>query len=364
MPDRPLFVTRKFPPSVGGMETLAAGVWRTLSASRPDALLLAHGGRNRDLPRWLPRALVRVARLAATKRVGFVLTGDALMYAVLAPLLRVLGTRSATMVMGLDVTYDSRLYRALVHPWLRRCPRVLAISEATAAAVRDVGVDPDRIHVVRLGVSAPHLSAGQRARVRADLVRSVGLEDDAVVLLTLGRLVRRKGARWFVANVLPALPAHVHYLVAGDGPERGPLEEAVAAAALGKRVHLLGAVDDATRETLMAGADLFVQPNIPVEGDMEGFGLVTIEASLRGTPVVASELEGIKDAVTDGETGILLPPEDPAAWSRRLTELTADLTRLSSMGERFASEARGRYGEEQMGRELAAALGLAQAASR
>jgi len=364
MPDRPLFVTRKFPPSVGGMETLAAGVWRTLSASRPDAVLLAHGGSNRGLPRWLPAALLRVARLTSTRRVGFVLTGDALMYAVLAPLLRVLRTPHATMVMGLDVTYDSRLYRALVHPWLRRCPRVIAISEATAAAVRDVGVDADRVSVVRLGVAAPHLTAVQRAEMRADLVRTVGIPDDAVVLLTLGRLVRRKGARWFVQHVLPSLSREVHYVVAGDGPERTPLEDAVTAAGLGDRVHVLGAVDDATRETLMAGADVFVQPNIPVDGDMEGFGLVTIEAGLRGTPVVAADLEGIKDAVTDGETGVLLPPEDADSWVRRLTELTADRTGLALLGERFAAAARSRYGEEQMGRELAATLGLVTRAVR
>ena len=361
MSRRPLFVTRKFPPSVGGMETLAAGVWRVVSAEWPDAALVANGGSNRRLPWWVPLAAARTTWLVASGRAQFVLVGDALLYALLAPLLRLLRVPHATLVMGLDVTYDNRLYRAVVHTLLRRAPSVIAISEATASAARDFGVPAARTHVVRLGVPAPRVTVEERASQRAELGAVAGAPADAVLLATLGRLVRRKGARWFVAQVLGQLDDSVHYVIAGSGPEEDAVVEAARAAGLGSRVHLLGAVDEDLRETVLQGADIFVQPNIRVPGDMEGFGLVTIEAALRGTPVVAAALEGILDAVVDGSTGALVTAEDAQAWAERLGSLASDRSALVALGQTFRANADARYGEQAMREELVAILGLAAA---
>lgn len=353
---RALFVTRKFPPSVGGMETLAAGVWRTLSAAQPDALLVQHGGSNKALPRWLPGALLRTTVLLLRRRADVVLCGDALMYAILFPLLRAFRVRHATMVMGKDLTFDNTLYRAVVHPLVRRAPLVIAISEATAAGAREFGVPADRIQVVRLGVRAPEVTATDRAAARAELVAQHGLSADAVLLCTLGRLVRRKGVLWLVEHVLPKLPDEVVYVVAGDGEDMAPLRQAVARLGLERRVLLLGLLDDADRETVMRGADLFVQPNIPVPGDMEGFGLVVVEAAMRGEPVLAAALEGILDAVVDGSTGMLVPSGDIDAWVSTLTELTADRAGLAELGARFQTATRARYGEAEMGAQLVGML--------
>jgi glycosyltransferase involved in cell wall biosynthesis len=340
------------------METLAASVWRTLAAAAPDSVLVAHSGSRRALPLWVPRALARTARLLGAGRVDLVLTGDALMCAAVRPLLRLRRAPSATLVHGLDLTWDNRFYRALVHPAVRRADVVLANSEATAAVARGLGVAPERVQVLRLGVDAPDVTAAQRLDARRELNARLGTAEDDVVLLTLGRLVRRKGVVWFLREVLPRLPGHVTYVVAGDGEEAGPAREAVAALGLGERARLLGRVDDGERELLFRGADLFVQPNVPVPGDLEGFGLVTIEATLRGLPVVASELEGIVDAVLDGVTGRLLPPADVEAWVAELTELTADRDRLAERGRTFQEAARERYSEAAMAAQLVSLLGL------
>jgi glycosyltransferase involved in cell wall biosynthesis len=346
---RPLFVTRKFPPSVGGMETLSFSVWRTLHSAAPEARLVAHGGSNRSLPLWLPVALVRVLAACMTRRVHVVLTGDAVVYTVLAPLLRLCRVPHATMVMGLDLTWQPAAYRAVVHPALRRAPLVVAISQATAQAARSFGVPAERLRVVRLGVEAPDVPPEERRRCAAELRQRLGLSDRQLVLLTVGRLVRRKGMAWFVDEVLPHLPEHLVYVLAGDGEDRTAVEEAVRRRRLDGRVRLLGQVDDPTREMLFRGADLFVQPNIPVAGDMEGFGLVTIEAAMRGLPVVASRLEGIEDAVVDGSTGLLLPTADADTWRRETGRLVHDRERLGALGRTFAVEARERYGLQQMG---------------
>lgn len=355
---RVVFVTRKFPPSVGGMETLAAGVWRSLAGLEPAPALVAHGGDNRALVWWAPWAVLRVAGLLTRRDVGLVVTGDALMYAVLRPLLALTRTRSATMVMGLDVTFDHRLYRAIVHPPLRRAGQVIAISAATAQEVVAVGVPEERVGVLRLGIPVSTCSEQERLLAGATVRAELGLGEDDVLLLSLGRLVRRKGAAWFVGEVLPGLPPETHLVVAGDGPDAALLAETADRAGVADRVHLLGRVPDEQRETLMRGADLFVQPNVAVPGDMEGFGLVTIEAGMRGTPVLAADLEGIRDAVVDGETGVLLPSADAQVWTRTVRTLVEDRAALSRLGRDQAGAVARLYGEETMARGLRELLGL------
>jgi glycosyltransferase involved in cell wall biosynthesis len=260
------------------------------------------------------------------------------------------------MVMGLDVTFDRALYRQTVVRLLRRAPRVLAISEATAAAAIASGVPPERVVVVRLGVEVPEVDADDRARARAAVLGRWGLPDDAALLLTLGRLVRRKGALWFTENVVPAVPPRAHYLVAGTGVDAGAVEAAAVAKGVAARVHLLGEVTTEEREDLLRGADLFIQANVPVPGDMEGFGLVTIETAVRGTPVLASGIEGIRDAVVDGETGTLLPAGDVERWTEAVEDALADASALAERGRRARAVASVEYGEAAMGRALLASL--------
>lgn len=353
-----MLVTRKFPPSVGGMETLAAGVWRSVWSVRPDAIKISHGRSNRALIWWVPACLARLTWLSLRGKVEYVLCGDALMNALCAPLLKAFRVPRATMIMGLDVTYENRLYRALVHPPLRSAVHVIAISAATADQARAAGVPADRIEVLRLGVPRPPAGLAGRPEARAAIRRRLSLADDQLVLLTLGRLVRRKGVRWFTESVLPRLDEHIHYVVAGQGPEDQPIRAAADAVGVSKRLHLLGQVTDDAREELLTGADVFLAPNIPVAGDMEGFGLVTVEATMRGTPVVAAGLEGLKDAVVDHRTGILLPPADAAAWVTELSGLLAAPATLPALGDSFQANAEELYSEEAMGRALCAQLGL------
>jgi glycosyltransferase involved in cell wall biosynthesis len=97
---------------------------------------------------------------------------------------------------------------------------------------------------------------------------------------------------------------------------------------------------------------MLVQPNILVPNDVEGFGLVMIEATLRGTPVLAAGLQGIKDAVVDGVTGQLLPSGADSEWVRMMNEWCRDRQELASLGQRFRARAIELYSQERMGREL------------
>ncbi len=136
---------------------------------------------------------------------------------------------------------------------------------------------------------------------------------------------------------MPRLPDDVIYVVVGEGPDRETIERAAAASGVGHRVRMLGEV---SRELLAAAyrsADLFAMPNVPVEGDIEGFGLVALEAAAAGLPVVASALEGIADAIQHGGNGLLVPAGDTDAWAGAVSDVLA-LSReeRQAMGQAFA----------------------------
>ncbi|ADG75248.1 Methyltransferase type 11 [Cellulomonas flavigena DSM 20109] len=357
-----VFVTRKFPPSVGGMETLASDVWAMLRAGSDGARLVAHGGSTAGLPVFWLRAARAVLR-AARRPGDVVVTGDVLMYLLLLPFARAAGLRLVTMAHGKDVVWGFPPYRWCVRRALRHAPMVLCNSAATAEQVRRAGVAADRVHVLRLGVEVPARTAADVTRARQELRDELGVAPGTHVLATVGRLVRRKGVAWFVREVLPRLEGDWVYVVAGAGPDEQAVRTAARDTGLEDRVRLLGRVPDAQRERVMAGCDVFVQPNVPVRDDMEGFGLVAVEAAVRGALVVAADLEGLQDAVADGVTGLLVPSGDAEAWRAALTDVLTDPGR-AARAEAFARSCADRYDRVRMGEEMVRLLATAPVRSR
>jgi phosphatidyl-myo-inositol dimannoside synthase len=164
-----------------------------------------------------------------------------------------------------------------------------------------------------------------------------------LVLCTTGRQIRRKGHAWFVDNVMPLLPAHVHFWLAGDGPEGPAIEAAAARHGLGGRVRRLGLLSDEQVANLYRGADLFVMPNIAVEGDIEGFGVVLLEAGLNGMTSIAARLEGIEDAVTHGANGFLVESRDWQGFAAEIVRLDRDRDRLFALGQAASQFTRQRF---------------------
>jgi glycosyltransferase involved in cell wall biosynthesis len=280
---------------------------------------------------------------------------------VLLPLFALFRVPNVVIVNGLDLTWKPSLYQRVVRWSIPRAKRVLAISAATAEVARSRGVEDDQLTVIRLAVDAPEVNEHDRRVAHAELHRRLGVSNDDVLTVTIGRLVPRKGARWYVREVMPKLPTKVHYVIAGSGPDRDAIVDAVANAGLADRVHLLGLIPDDDREMLFRGADMFVQPNIPVLGDMEGFGLVVVEAAKRGTVVVASALEGIRDAVIDGETGILCESGDTNGWCETIGELAANPAKLEKLGLQFQVRARQEFALTTLKAQLDRQLQLAVA---
>ncbi len=355
-----LFITRKHPPSVGGMEKLSYEMIGAVGQIVP-ARVIAWRGPRWGWPLFAVLAAFKGLWVCLTHPVSFIHVSDP----VLAPLgfflARLTGRRWGLTAHGLDVLYPNRLYQATVLPCVRRADVVIAISEATRDACLSKGVAPARCKAIPVGLS-PARDEVEREDALARLQNAFGLSlEGRPVLLTVGRLIHRKGVSWFVREVLPPLAQshpHLVYLVAGDGPEGEAILQAAREAGVEDHIRLLGGISDAVLEDLYAAATVFVMPNVPVPGDMEGFGIVAIEAAARGVPVVAARIDGIPDAVADGENGFLLPPEQAKAWVSRLDLLLGDDALCQRLGQRARTFTRDRYRWDRLAQEYVAAFSL------
>jgi phosphatidylinositol alpha-1,6-mannosyltransferase len=341
---RVLFVTRKFPPSVGGMQRLSYQLI-THMGQRVEASAITWGGSQKLLPLFLPYAL---GRSIAVGRHGIDLVhiGDAVIAPIGSVMKALFRVPVVVSVHGLDVTFPIGPYQWLIPRLLRGSDRIVCNSSSTYEACVERGIPAQKCAVIPPGVAVPPAVPPQDA-ARQWLARRLnrGLQDVSV-LLTVGRLVPRKGVAWFVESVLPrvlAARAAVCYVVVGSGPEEGRVRARATHPDVNGRVHVLGQVpeDDLTR--IYAAADLFIMPNLPTPGDMEGFGLVALEAAAHGLPVLAADLEGIRDAVVPERMGRLLPSGDGAAWAKGVLDLLDrpaslhDMARLAraTVGARF-----------------------------
>jgi phosphatidylinositol alpha-1,6-mannosyltransferase len=235
---------------------------------------------------------------------------------------------------------------------------IMAVSRATASlAVSALGVagSPAVINPI---ASAPLTGPAVDARA-GELNRMLG-ERSGPVLLSVGRLVPRKGfdaVLKTVAELADTFPA-LRYVLIGDGPERQRLQDRAAELGVTGRVLMLGSADEAMKWAAYQRCDLFVMPNRALGGkDWEGFGIVFVEAARAGRTVVAGNSGGVADAVLDGQTGLLVDPDDGDALTAAVRRLLTDAAERAHMAEASARLASRRFTPEALRGALVNALG-------
>ncbi len=370
-----LYISHSFPrpgeplSNVGGMQRVAVDLHRALAA-HPDVELVARtletswkqtGLRTGPFLVSLLRIIPRIVREEGIQVVLFSSMVTASVLAVLGDRLRASGVVVAAIPVGRDLTLPNPIYQRLVSRVLRKLDLLFPISRATAGAAFERGAPPERVHVVPCGVNFPAESAiAMRPASRAALLERLSAEGhsvpaDALLLLSVGRHQERKGFHWFVSEVLPRLPSSVAYLIAGTGPMTAEIRRRAVATGQADRVHLLGQVSEEMLHRLYAGADLFVMPNIPVRGDIEGFGVVMVEAGVHGLPVIASDLEGIRDVITPDENGWLIPWGDAGAFEAEIMAFTRRRDR-AALALRASDYVQARFGWESIVEQYLAIL--------
>jgi len=352
-------VSRKHPPTIGGMELLSARIVEEVGRIVP-VTPIVRSVSPLGLLWFLPASACRLLAGLIAKRVAVLHLHDP----VLAPLgwlARPFGVPVVVTLHGLDVCYPHPIYQAYFRSFARSFAAYVCISGHVAALAEAAGIAPDRLHVVPVGIASdrhPDSPDAREldARPGGPVVNRSAIEtrqphagdkdvalapapwpEDASLILTVGRLVARKGVRWFVAEVFPALAQRfpdLHYAVAGSGPEERAIREAVAVRGLAGRVHLLGEISDARKSGLLARAAVMVMPNVRTYGDSEGFGIAALEAAGAGRPLVAADLEGLRDSVIACRTGVRVAPGDATAWIDAITRLLARPTLAEALGRR------------------------------
>ncbi len=351
---RLLFVSHSFPPkdaplsNVGGMQRVATELHAALEA-RDDVAMRTLALRSswkwvhlKAIP-FLVSLSVRLGREAAAHRADTILFTSmttALPLLIAGPALQRKGIHLAAIVHGLDVTDPNPAYQIAVRRLCGMLDLVMPVSRATGEELVARGLPRGRVRVVPNAVDLERFDGVGASRGQVGSPHIAGappLSRDAFLLVTVGRQVRRKGFAWFIENVMPRLPERVVFWLAGDGPERENIERAIERAGLQHRVRCLGKISESELLELYRRGQLFVMPNIVVHGDMEGFGIVMLEAGASGLPTVAADLEGIRDVIDEGVNGWLAPSGDADAFVERIESLLADPEGLRAVSAR-ASE--------------------------
>lgn len=190
----------------------------------------------------------------------------------------------------------------------RRAGRIIAVSQAVADGLFGAGVPASKIIVIPNGID---LTRFEQMPSRDSSRELLGVPAEAFVVGAIARLSPEKGVDVLLgaARLLPEMTV----LAAGDGPQRTELT-----ALTPPNARLLGRIED-TR-VLLAAADVAAVPS-----RQEGQGIVALEAMAAGVPIVASRVGGLAEMLTDGETALLVPPDDPAALAAALSRLRDDL---------------------------------------
>ena len=331
MPPKLLVITRNYPPQIGGLENysfnLVAELKRYMSVK-----VIALGQTKPHLIWFMPAALMIGLIAARTRPIRLVHLCDGLL-APIGRLLKVFSkTRVTASVHGLDVTFPHPVYQRVVPPCLKRLDRIVCVSQSTRDECLRRAIPGERCVVIPNGIHPEEvcLSASKTRliqEVEAVLRCPLGGKK---VLLTVGRLVKRKGVGWFVENVLPRLDQSYVYVVVGTGPEYSAIQDVVRRKQLGGRIVLAGRQPDRIRNCLLNLADAFIMPNVSIPGDVEGFGIAALEAGACGLPVIAADIQGIRDAVIDGVTGYLVGERDVEGFLSRIQGLDLDRCRVRS----------------------------------
>ena len=212
---------------------------------------------------------------------------------------------------------------------------VLANSRFTADLLKQAGVKSERIEIVHPGCDVARF---QSAYASDELRKSVlGSHAQGKVILTVGRLVARKGHD-MVIRALPRVLKDIPdacYLIVGSGPAKPMLEGLTVSMGVGGSVIFLENVGDAELPSIYGMCDVFVMPSRADLGacDVEGFGMVYLEANACGKPVIAGKSGGVADAVLDGETGLLVPPESPEMLAEAICQMLTHKEYAEKLGQ-------------------------------
>ncbi|MFY0598806.1 MAG: glycosyltransferase family 4 protein [Cyclobacteriaceae bacterium] len=358
-----LVISHKYPPSIGGMQKhcfeLVEGLSKKVKVHR---LIQTAGGSKLRFFLTVVKKAKRI--LKANPSINLIYVNDGLMAFVLSRLMKHTQVPMVATIHGLDVVFPMNFYQKWVRTKLAKYNGIIAVSNATANECRNRGLSADKVFMVKNGFEPNSQEPKELESIREKLKSVYEFDPEGKkIILSIGRGVKRKGFSWFIRNVLTQLPEDVCYLIIGPKANTGQInflqnilpksifnylvlfaglavdelqiERAIRDLKLEQRVKRISGLSYGELNDLIQLADISVMPNLEVNGDFEGFGLVALEAVSNGTLCVASDVEGIATAIEHGKNGILLESANQRQWVDAITNFLEHPDDLKSLTEKF-----------------------------
>ncbi|MEO6077977.1 MAG: glycosyltransferase family 4 protein [Candidatus Andersenbacteria bacterium] len=315
-----LFISRAYGRHAGGMERLSYELIsafpmasKLVNETKPRTSLFAARAHSAIFAiTIIPRAII------ASKKVDIIHIGDPVLLLVAGFVKLCTRKKIICTVHGLDILYSNPLYQAYLKLFLPVCDRYIAISDFAKRKLENHGISAEKISVIPPGIVDHIYDANISREELANLLKQD--ISNKVIFATTGRLITRKGHAWFIEYVLPHLPENSLYIIAGNGPEFSAIANSIKNLNLENRALMLGRISDTDQKILLNTCDAFIQPNIAIWNDIEGFGIAPLEAALCARNVFAANIDGIPSAIHDDKNGALVESENAQAWISALTE--------------------------------------------
>ncbi|MFZ9046644.1 MAG: glycosyltransferase family 4 protein [Cyclobacteriaceae bacterium] len=350
-----LFITHKYPPSIGGMQKQSYELISNLSSLQKVHTIILKEKTPKLL--FLLSAWIRAVWLCTMNhKIKIVHANDGLMAMFISPLLILRNVRITATVHGLDVVFPFFIYQWWIRNILSKFDLVITVSRETREECIKRNIQPEKVRYIANGNSFKNMN---------DTVKPLrNRPQEPFIITSIGRAIPRKGFSWFLESVIPLIKHPVEYHIAGSiekkprlieilaktlpprfftllslmfgfGIESWKIETLLKHPNLRSKVKIHGGASNAEIKRLLNDTTLFIMPNMKVEGDYEGFGLVTHEAISQGCLCLASEVDGIPSAISNEETGYLLPERNEEMWAKKINDLLLDSDSLREINTSF-----------------------------
>lgn len=346
-----LFISHKYPPSVGGMQKQSYELIHGFEQSHK-VHKIVHDNKESKLSFLL--GLKKRVRGLINQNPGIQIVhcNDGVCAFFCKWIHKEYGIPVILTFHGLDLLWPNGFYQRALPRLINNFDGIICVSDFTAEECLKRGFAEDKVNVVYNGVDLN--SEYETINVdNALLEKFSNLKNKGKrILISIGRPVKRKGFSWFIKNVLPSLGDDYHYIIIGPGTKFSAFQRLlfkIMPSSMLKQLNLLfGWSTDQDQlkalgaDPLFSGSfswfhklsydsilfgllqsDLFIMPNIQVAGDAEGFGLVALESNVQGSFVMAANLDGIPSAVTDNRNGWLIESENAKAWQNKIQSFFA-----------------------------------------
>jgi phosphatidylinositol alpha-1,6-mannosyltransferase len=349
-----LLVTNDFGPRAGGIETFVIGLLERIKGHEVTVFTSQQGDTSVYDQQWIEKFGVRVIRdqskillpswrvtraakkIVAAKNINVVVFGAAAPLALMSPSLRKSGVKKI-----IALTHGHEVWWAKIFPFRLAIKRIgknvdhlTYLGEFTRQAISKPLTRKSATEMVKIapGIDTAHFIPQPDAMQKR---KELGLQDKKIII-SVGRLVHRKGQD----NLIQAMPAvlkkipNAHLLLVGEGPYRKHLEKLVMKSSLEQNVTFAGRIMYDRLPSYLSAADLFAMPSRSrfFGLEVEGLGIVYLEASACGIPVVAGNSGGAPDAVLEGVTGLCVDGTNIEQITAAIVEICSDAERASHMG--------------------------------